>query len=410
MRRQSTLLMLVVLVLGILFIRDQRLQRTEEIFLGWLVRNSAIHVKSAPLTIVDLAGKPEDQKERSDFDPTERFLRGAGAKNSPVELALFLQALLEFNPTVVAFEPILDWPENKKDEEQILVDQAIRVPKLLLATELTATPDPDAPVAEISGFPNVRGKRGDLPAFLRISRQPDEDLRLISAPGFVPLSGEATVHVPLLFDYRGEVIPSFALQAAMLWMRVTPAEVKIDIGSSISFPNGTRIPIRSDGTALIKPSAARGARYLILNELLLAAQQKERKLPEAISLDDLHDQIVLGRRARNPFETPDMLPATIATIETNSFVHRVSWIFDYGILLAIAAATWLLCRLRFVDLLLAGIAFSAAYCLIAFTVLTRWNVWIPGFLPLGLIWVVVVFASIFNKPKQRKRTGAAALP
>jgi hypothetical protein len=185
MRRQSILLMLVVLLLGTLFLRDQRLQRSEEIFLRWLIRNSAIRAKPAPLTIVDLGGARGPQKENLLMDPTEKFLRAASGKNSPVELALFLQALLESKPTVVAIEPILNWPENKKDEEQILVDQAMRVPKLLLAAELTATPDPDAPVPEISGFPNVTGRRGDLPAFFGVARQADEDLRLISTPGFV---------------------------------------------------------------------------------------------------------------------------------------------------------------------------------------------------------------------------------
>ena len=209
MRRQSILLMLVILLLGTLFLRDQRLQRSEEIFLSWLIRNSVIRVTPVPLTIVDLGGKPNMQKESAGMDPTERFLRGAGGKNSPVELALFLQAVLEFKPTVVAFEPILDWPENKKEDEQILVDQAMRVPKLLLASELTASSDPDAPIAEISGFPNVTGKRGDLPAFSGIGKQPDEDLRLISTPGFINLPGEVvdSIHVPLLFQYRGEVIP-----------------------------------------------------------------------------------------------------------------------------------------------------------------------------------------------------------
>ena len=45
------------------------------------------------------------------------------------------------------------------------------------------------------------------------------------------------VLVPMLFQYRGEVIPSFALQAILLWMRVTPGEVKVDIGRSISLPD-----------------------------------------------------------------------------------------------------------------------------------------------------------------------------
>ena len=101
---------------------------------------------------------------------------------------------------------------------------------------------------------------GPLIEFSGIARQPDEDLRIISAPGFINLPKEISdeIHVPLLFQYRGEVIPSFALQAALLWLRVPLTEVKIDIGSFIELPNHKKIPICSDlRTTLINPKANR---------------------------------------------------------------------------------------------------------------------------------------------------------
>lgn len=411
MLRQSILLMLVVLLLGIVFLREPRLQRSEEIFLHWLLNNSELRSMPVPLTIVELGGKPVVQKENSRIDPTERFLRGFGTTNSPLEFALFVQALLEFKPAMVAFEPILKWPERMKDEEQILVDQVMHVPKLLLAAELTATPDLDAPVAEIPGFPQVTGKRGELVAFSGIGRQPDEDLRLISTLGFINLPKEITddVHVPLIFQYRGEVVPSFALQAAMFWMGLTPAEMKIDIGSSISLPGGKKIPLRSDGTVLINPNAARGARHIGLNELLLAAQQHEKKIPMA-PLDDLRDQIVLARTAGSPFDPPDVFAATIATIQANSFVRRVSWIFDCVMLVLVVAISGPIRRFSRIDLLLGAIAFSAAYCLIALALLSHWNIWLPGLLPLGAVWVVVLFSVILQKPKNSTRTVTVAAP
>src|SRR5947207_2388547 len=77
-----------------------------------------------------------------------------------MEFALFLQSALEFQPTVIAFENILKWREAEKDQAQVFIDQAMRVPRLLLAAELTTTPDPDAPGPEIPGFTQVTGKRG----------------------------------------------------------------------------------------------------------------------------------------------------------------------------------------------------------------------------------------------------------
>src|SRR6202030_397539 len=133
-----------------------------------------------------------------------------------------LQGILDFKPTIVAIEPVLDWSEREKEQEQIFIDQAMHVPKLLLGAELTATPDPDAPVP---------GRRGDIAEFSGIARQPGEDVRIISTLGFVNLPREITndARAPLLFQYRGEVVPSFALQAALLWLRIPLTEVKIEI-------------------------------------------------------------------------------------------------------------------------------------------------------------------------------------
>ena len=214
MERPSISVIVVVLLLGTLFMREPRFQRSEEIFLRWLLRHSQPPTKSAPLTIVEL---------------------GKENPPPPLETALLLQGLLEFKPTVVAIEAALQWGERAKDQEQIFIDQAMRVPKLLLGAELTPSADPDAPPAEITGFTHVTGRRGDLPEFSGIERQPSEDVRVLSTLGFVnfPAGAADRLHVPLLFQYRGEVIPAFALQAIMLWLRVTPDEVKIDIGSTI---------------------------------------------------------------------------------------------------------------------------------------------------------------------------------
>ncbi len=409
--RQSVLVMLVVLLLGILFVRDPRLQQTEEIFLRWLLRSASTPKRMAPLTIVELGGKSGGGEQASAPESGAAILSGASDANSPLELALFLQALLEFKPTVVAFEGVLKWRSDKRDEEQVLLDQAMRIPKLLLTAHLTTTPDPDTPAPEIAGFSQLKGNRGELPAFSGIAAQPDEDLRLISTLGFVhePAEVEDPIHAPLLYQYRGEVIPSFALQAAMLWMKVAPGEIKIDLGSSITFPNGFKIPIQRDGTVLINPGAAKNARRLSINALLLAAEQHDKNPPMSAPLDNIGNQIVLGRPAKNPSTTTDEIAATIASIQTHSFIRRVSRFFDCVILLLIAAASGPLRKVSRIDLLLGAIAFTAAYCLVALGLLSQFNLWLPGFLPLGAVWVVVL-ALVLPKRNGLARNVAVAAP
>jgi len=411
MERPSLSVLIVVLLLGVLFLREPRFQRSEEIFLRWLLSNSAPRGTAAPLTIVEMGGGTVPKKEAGEIDPTQRFLRGTAGANSPLEAALFLQAVLEFKPAIVAFESVLKWPKREKDEEQIFLDQAMRVPMLLLGAELTATPDLDAPVAEIPAFAQVTGRRSDLIEFSGISRQPDEDVRLIGTLGFVNLPKEIAndIHVPLLFQYRGEVIPSFALQAALLWLRVPLNEVKIDIGSSIKLPDGTKIPIRSDGTVLVNPGLAKRERHVTLNELLLAAQQHDSGAPAIIHLEDLRNQVVLARPVTNS-SAPDVFAAAVAAIQTHSFLRRVSWIFDCVAIFVAAAASGTLRRFSRVDLVLGAFAFSSAYCLLALAIVSRWSIWLPGWLPLGAIWISVLFAIILPKPKDSVSTVAIAGP
>ena len=326
---------------------------------------------------------------------------------APLDAALLLQGILEFKPTVIAIEPVLQWGERSKDQEQIFMDQAMRVPKLVLGAELTASPDPDSPVAEIAGFTKVSGRRGDLPEFSGVEHQPGEDVRILSTLGFINLPEENAddLHVPLLFQYRGEIIPSFALQAALLWMRLTPGEVKIDIGSAITLPNGARIPIGSDGTLLINPRIVNRARHVTLNELLLAAQQHESGAATAMRVEDMRTQVVLARVESN---SPDLFAAAIGAIQTNSFVRRVSWIFDCVMVVLAAALSGALRRFSRIDLIIGAIAFSAGYCLFALAIISRSSIWVPAWLPLGATWISVLFAIILPKPKGAARTVSIA--
>ena len=387
MQRPSIWLMLVILLACVFFLREPRLQQYDETFLRWLLKHSPQMGSMVPLTVVEIGRDPTVPKKQTDPAKAD----GSSAI-SPIEFALFLQAALEFKPTVVAFQSILQWSESDKDQEQIFIDQAMRVPKMLIGAELTASPDLDAPVIDLPAFKQVTGRRGDLAAFSGISRQPGEDLRVVSTLGFVnmPAGVADEIRVPLLFQYRGEVIPSLALQAVLLWMRVTPGEVTIDIGSYIFLPQGKKIPIRADGTLLLNPNVAKRARHLKLNELLLAAQQHESKNPEGARLEDMRDQIVLARTPYDQTGWPEAFAAAIATIQSNSFVHRVSWIFDGVFIVILAGVSGFVRKFSRLDLVLVAIAASAAYCLIALGLVSRWSVWLPGVLPLGALWLLTL--------------------
>jgi hypothetical protein len=395
---QRFLLAIVGVLAALVLAREPYVEKADAFFLDWLLRNTPASGDHAPLTVVEIGSGPTVETQPNQQAPANSpASRPSAGTVSPLEFALFFQAILEFKPTVVAVEPPLKWRERDKNQEQVFLDQAMRVPKLLLSAELTSTPDPDAPPAEIAGFPHVSGRRGDLPTFTGIQRQPDEDLRLISSIGFVNLPDETTTRVPLLFNYRGEVIPAFALQAFLTWARIPMSEAQIEVGSHIALPGGRNIPINWDGTLIVNPNSSKRGHRFTLNELLLLAQQRQKNSP----LESLHEDLILARTPSNLLAPADVFAATIATLQSNHFVRRVSVLFDCAVVLFIALLASRAVRASRIDLVLGLIAFTAAYCLIAFTLMAGYTIWVPGLIPLGTAWLLGLLAFVLPRPKHR---------
>src|SRR5690348_5921523 len=104
MQRPSIWLMLLIFLACMFFLREPRMQRLDDFYLRWLLKNAPATGISVPLTIVDIAGDSIAPKTAAPGTKED-----SNRTISPVEYALFLQAALEFNPTVVAFESILQW-------------------------------------------------------------------------------------------------------------------------------------------------------------------------------------------------------------------------------------------------------------------------------------------------------------
>src|SRR4051794_2713534 len=126
MQRPSIWLMLVIILASLLFLREPKLQAYDEGFLRWLLINAPYQRQSVPLTVVEIGRDASQKKPGTPAQP------GEGRSVSPVELALFLQAALEFKPTVVAFESLLQWRERDKEQGQVFLDQAMHVPKMMV--------------------------------------------------------------------------------------------------------------------------------------------------------------------------------------------------------------------------------------------------------------------------------------
>ncbi len=409
MRRPSPWLILIVILLGVIILRESRLQQVEDVFLSWFMEHTEASLPPAPVTLVEIGRN--DFQRMTPPEEAKPLPKGQAARRSlsPLEYALFLQAVLDFKSTVVAFEPIVIWRDRDKTQEQVFIDQAMRVPQLLLATELGGKGPHDLAPDDVPSFTKVSGDRGHLAQFSGVSRQPDDDVRLISTPGFTNLPDERInrIRVPMLFEYRGEIVPSFPLQAILLWLRITSAEVKIELGSRIILPNGWEIPIHRDGTLTVNPIAKHSVRRLTLNELLLAAQEHENKRPPSINIENLKDQIVLLRLADDPLQPPNVFSTAIATIQNAAYVRPAPRAAAWIIILAAGLLSCFLWMISKPNLVLAAVMFAAGYSLISLAFLGNSRRWLPTFLPLALMGFLVVIRLLSRDPLRKSETTPA---
>ncbi len=364
------------------------------------MENSAAPLPPSPVTLVEISR--DDFRQMSPESAKKPAPESMAAKRSlsPLEYALFLQAVLDFEPAVIGLEPIVIWRDRDQSQEQVFIDQAMRVPKLLVAMELGEKGGRDLAAEDLPSFAQVTGPRGGLAQFSGISHRPDDDIRLISTPGFtnLPTDRSDRIRVPMLLEYRGEIVPSFPLQAIMLWLRATPSDLRIVLGSEISLPNGWKIPLHRDGTTTINPVASGSVRRLTLPQLLLAAQERGSHRPATVDLSGLKDQIVLFRINGDPLQPPNIFAATIATIQSNAYVLPAPWFYDWCVIGLLAVAALFVWRFSKGIVVMIALALSAAYGLTALSMIAQARVWLPMFLPLALLWILVFIRLVMRLP------------
>ena len=206
-------------VAGIVFLA------TADTLAAWFVGGGSRQPEVAPLVLVEIS---------------EEDLGAHPWPWSPVDYSLFFGAALPFQPPVLAVEPVLAWKTADPQQMMLLHNQVLRAPKVLLGSELGFPEDPALvpPLQEVPVLRHVEGDSSAVREFPLVALQPSEDLRLASTLGFFEPSaagdGKPVGRVPLVFRYRGQVVPSFVLQAAMLYFGVTPEVVEVAPGSHIA--------------------------------------------------------------------------------------------------------------------------------------------------------------------------------
>lgn len=200
------------------------------------------------------------------------------------------------------------------------------------------------PWQEVPLLRQVKGDASGLPGISdRGSAALSEEYRLASTIGFtnLPLTRERYNSVPLVLRHHGQVVPSFPLQAVMMWARLTPDEVSVELGSHIDLGRKRRIPIDARGRMRVDFATPRGA--MSFDDLIFATEQAAAGTRPVVDLSKLKGRVVLlshkeARKiplAASRISCPgELFAAAIATMQNRSIRRAPVW--AEGLLLVVA--------------------------------------------------------------------------
>ena len=343
----------------------------------------------------------------------------------PLDYALFLQALEEYRPAVVAIEPVLSWSRSQADAERMLANRALQFPKLVLGVVAANSgwheSDDSAGVVP-DALRNVIGDTRRIPAADEIVARPTRDLQAMALLGSTEQAKGVPPAVPLLMRYRGQVLPTFTLQTALAWLKVTPGEVQVRLGSYIRLPDGRRIPIDDGGYMLVDPYAPARVSRLGFDDLLLLAEQgtkasgNERINLEAPSaggitlLGRTDPSVVIsfpGAASADESRAPiDWTAAALASIQRADYIHRLPWWGEWLLLLGLVLfGTWLQTRVRIGALLLAA-TLVIVYAVAAWILYDRLRWWLPISMPIGMMLGAIVVRLLHPNEESVKPVSA----
>lgn len=403
------MLMLFTFLAGLYLLRETRqgpLENVNHYFVDWLEGNTALTVPKSPVALIEI----------DDASLAESSSAG-GEKHGwpwqPLDYALYLQAATTFQAPVVAIEPVLAWEtlsnESKERREehaqyaQLLHNALLKVPKCLLGAKLGYTDDPSEPQAQqqVPTIRRVKGSRYRIHEYTAVDRLPDEEFRLSPTLGFINLpETEVTRKAPMVFRYRGEVVPSFVLQAMMLWFQLTPDDIQVVLGSHIALGPRVRIPIDEEGAMRLDFRVPyTRASY---GDLILAAQQADLAPSGKENAQFTRKLTILGRTDEGARTIPlsnarqgapaEVFATAIAMIQAQQFVQNLPASADWGFILIMMGVGPLMLRWR--RRAIVGFAFAAiaGYALLAVWVFAATALALPLLLPVGLFLFSAAFA------------------
>lgn len=407
----------LVVAMGEWDLRNQRFdfnRRLDSRWLDFCVGNVPDRVGKPALTIIAID---------DDYEP---LIEG---KFSRLDCAAILDALDDFEPPAVAFEPALSFDESRAI--QPLKEAALKLPRMVLGATVEDGPAPEkAPQLNYLPLSDIKGDTSRLPAFTHTASAPDEELLANGDPYFTRIelqegrTGGTVDSLPLLARHGDKVVPSFIV-AALAASVSDGKDIKVELPASsegegsIRIGDKLRLPINGSGhmkTFRDNGLPATQIKRLSASEMFLAdaidptVKSQQTELQD--EFDSLKDNLILIGRdtAGDRHGTVDgktklsqlgLLARAIATAQSGRFIEQwPSAARVAGILVIIGLAVALYRRSRGA-VLGWGLLGSFLFFGIVMLIFKNTLLWTPPFVFMGLLGVMILAGLISPAPPTR---------
>lgn len=397
MFRTGAQLFVLTAIVGLLLMREATrdpTRRVEEGFADFLAMNAQREEPPPRITLVRI----DDEDLREHDWPW-----------SPLDFALFFQSANGFRPEVLATDEAFTWDFTGKNAQyaQLLREHVLKSPRVLLGARLGFPEDPDI-LPPLQSTPVIRRVSGDVravPEFTTVEVQSAEDFRLSSTAGFTNLPNPDNWHrsVPLVLRYRGQIVPTFVLQAVLLWEKAAIDDVEVVLGSHVVIGPQLHIPIDAAGTMRVDFGAGRD--QCGIDDLVLAAEQRDAGNSAQASVQLFAGRFLLLTRtdreastlrlARGrPGSRGELFAAAIATVQARSFIQRAPWWSDLVIIGFFAFVSYWVPRWSKGLTIFMALATLPAYALLALGIFGAKLMWISAVVPLGQIFFLLLYRLV----------------
>lgn len=344
-------------------------------------------------------------------------------KFSRLDCAAILDALDDFEPPAVAFEPAVSFDESRAIMP--LKEAALKLPRIVLGATVEDGPAPaKAPKLTFHPLTKVSGDIAKVPLFTHTASGPDEELLANGDPAFtrIELQEDAVSglvdSIPLLARQGDQIVPSFvvAALAATLPGGLDNVEVKLPAAGQ---PKGTiqigehlRIPIDSRGhmkTFRHNGLAEAQIKRISASEMFLADSTDPAVKAQQLDLQDefaslKENLVVIGndhsadRHVSVDGETKlsqvGLLTRALATIQSGRFISQWSSLGRVLGILVILGLAFMLFRKNRGAVLGWGLLGTFLFFGIVMLIFKNTLLWTPPFVFMGLLGVMIVSGLI----------------